>query len=70
MFSQTCAYLLLVSVHLVINNGEDYWSDDFDEDKNCEQEELIAKLQKETSPSKCSSKVKKASRVKVMVDAF
>jgi len=57
MFSQTCAYLLLVSVHLVINNGEDYWSDDFDEDKNCEQEELIAKLQKETSPSKCSSRM-------------
>jgi len=56
MFSQTCAYLLLAAVQLVINK-EDYWSDDFDEDKNCEQEELIKKLQKETSPSRCSSKM-------------
>ena len=55
MFSQTCPYLLL-ALHLVINM-EDYWSDDFDEDKNCDQEELIKKLQKETSPSRCSSKM-------------
>ena len=47
---------MLAAIQLVIMNMQDYWSDDFDEDKNCEHEELIKRLQNQTSPSRCSHK--------------
>ena len=43
-FSKT---LFLVSVQArggVTEAGDDYWDEDYDSDKNCEQEEKIAKL--------------------------
>ena len=34
----------------------DYWSEDFDKNKNCKEEKLIIKLLKEENPSRCASK--------------
>ena len=57
IFTAFCSYLVLAAVYVLpINMLQDYWSDDFDATKNCEQEELIKKLQKETSPPRCSFK--------------
>ena len=57
IFTAFCSYLVLAAVYVLpISMLQDYWSDDFDVTKNCEQEELIKKLQKETSPPRCSSK--------------
>ena len=37
---------------------QDYWSEDFDTNKNCEDEELMGKLILEKNPQKCSRKGK------------
>ena len=34
---------------------QDYWSEDFDENKNCKDEELIGKLKKENNPPRCAN---------------
>ena len=34
----------------------DYWDADFDENKNCEKEELIGELSREENPGRCASK--------------
>ena len=36
----------------------DYWTDDFDEDKNCEKEEIITKLRRESGGERCAVKTK------------
>ena len=52
----------LVSVQVVRGGVDDYWDEDFDSNKNCEQEEKISKLINEVGvPSKkvfCASQVK------------
>ena len=35
--------------------SEDYWNEDFDENKNCVREEEMTKLQREADPGRCSS---------------
>ena len=37
--------------------ADDYWSTDFDVNRNCQQDKLIAELQRE-SPSRCASTFK------------
>ena len=49
---QTCIVILLVHF---IQGGEDYWNEDFDENKNCAREEDIKKLRRETEPGRCAS---------------
>ena len=34
---------------------EDYWDEDFDENKNCVREEEMMELQRETEPGRCAS---------------
>ena len=40
----------------------DYWTDDFDEDKNCEKEEIITRLRRETGGERCAVKTKGRAR--------
>ena len=35
--------------------SEDYWNEDFDENKNCVREEEMKVLQRETEPRRCAS---------------
>ena len=35
---------------------QDYWGENFDENKNCEEEDLIQKLLQEQNPSRCAKK--------------
>ena len=35
--------------------SEDYWSDTFDQNKNCVREEEMIKLEREGGPGRCSS---------------
>ena len=34
--------------------SEDYWDEDFDENKNCVREEEMKELQRETEPGRCA----------------
>ena len=36
----------------------DYWSEDFDVNKNCEEEDLIGKLLQEKNPERCAKRLK------------
>ena len=49
-----CLILLLPLITKAKANN-DYWADDFDEDKNCVREEEMKELQRETEPGKCAS---------------
>ena len=50
---------IIFSFILIISQlCQDYWSDDFDTSKNCEEEELIGKLIEEQNPPRCASKIK------------
>ena len=49
--------IALLLAMVVRTMADDYWSKDFDVNRNCQQEELIAELQKQ-SPSRCASKFK------------
>ena len=49
---QTSIVTLLVHF---IQGGDDYWNEDFDENKNCAREEDIEKLRRETEPVRCAS---------------
>ena len=37
-----------------ISSSDDYWADDFDENKNCEKEDLLKKLSRQKNPGRCS----------------
>ena len=52
-----CFIILSLSLlaFIVKAEDEDYWADDFDENKNCVREEEMMKLQRETEPARCSS---------------
>ena len=52
-----CFTLLSVSLlaFIVKADDDDYWADDFDENKNCVREKEMRKLQRETEPARCSS---------------
>lgn len=50
-----CLILLLLPFIANAREDPDYWSDDFDENKNCVREEEMMKLQRETEPGRCSS---------------
>ena len=47
--------LLLLPFIMQAKDDPDYWADDFDENKNCDREEEMTKLIKETDPGRCSS---------------
>ena len=47
--------LLLLPFITQAKDDPDYWSGDFDENKNCDREEEMTKLRKETDPGRCSS---------------
>ena len=49
---QTCAVLLLIHFS---QGREDYWADDFDENKNCARQEEINQLRGETDNERCAS---------------
>ena len=34
---------------------DDYWDEDFDENKNCVREEKMTQLQRQTEPGRCAS---------------
>ena len=47
--------LLLLPFIMQAKDDPDYWSGDFDENKNCVREEEMTKLQREADPGRCSS---------------
>ena len=47
-------YTVILLMHFT-QGGEDYWDEDFDENKNCDREEEMTKLQREADPGRCSS---------------
>ena len=47
-------FILIILKHLLCE--PDYWDHDFDENRNCEDEELFKKLMKEKYPPRCVSK--------------
>ena len=53
-------YHCLVSLFILITPKlcQDYWSEGFDESKNCEDEKLIGKLNLEKNPQRCATKGK------------
>ena len=56
MFHFVILLILTSSDHLKVKASMDYWDDDFDEDKNCEKEELIKKLRRESGGERCAIK--------------
>ena len=46
--------LFLVCLHQVLLN-DNYWSEDFDINKNCVRESEMKKMQKEPDPGRCAS---------------
>ena len=52
-----CLVLLLSLLPFIIQAREDpdYWSDDFDENKNCDREKEMTELLRETGPERCAS---------------
>ena len=48
--------LIVMMLKLAFGEIVDYWDGDFDENKNCEKEELIGKLSREEQPGRCASK--------------
>ena len=36
-------------------SSDDYWEEDFDENKNCAREREMTELQRETEPGRCAS---------------
>ena len=49
-----CLILLLPLITKAKANN-DYWADDFDEDKNCVREEEMKELQRDVDQGKCAS---------------
>ena len=47
---------IVMMLKLAFGEIVDYWDSDFDENKNCEKEELIGKLSREETPDRCASK--------------
>ena len=50
-----CLVLFLLPFIIQAKDDPDYWSDDFDEDKNCDREKEIMELRRETGPGRCAS---------------
>ena len=48
--------LILASLEIVTPRGEDYFQENFDENKNCKQEKLIKQLLKDEDDIRCSRK--------------
>ena len=48
------AYTLILLMHFT-QGSEDYWAEDFDENKNCVREEEMKVLRRETEPGRCAS---------------
>ena len=51
-------YLLYLFMLMASQLCQDYWGENFDENKNCEEEDLILKLLQEQNPSRCAKKQK------------
>jgi hypothetical protein len=47
-------YLSYLFIVIPTQLCQDYWGENFDENKNCEEEELIQKLLQEQNPSRCA----------------
>ena len=48
-------FTLLLLVHFTQARSDDYWNEDFDENKNCAREREMTELQRETEPGRCAS---------------
>ena len=46
-------HTVLLLVHLT-QARDDYWEEDFDENKNCAREREMRELQRETEPGRCA----------------
>ena len=53
---RTVLILLLSSDQNLCQEDKDYWISAFDEEKNCEKEELIKTLMEQQNPSRCASR--------------
>ena len=51
-------YLLYMFILIPSQLCQDYWDENFDENKNCEDEDLIRKLLQEQNPSRCAKEQK------------
>jgi hypothetical protein len=49
-------YLFYLFIFIPSQLCQDYWGENFDENKNCEEEDLIQKLLQEQNPSRCAKK--------------
>ena len=54
LLMRTSAVVFLVQF---IRASDDYWDEDFDENKNCVREEEMRELQQETEPGRCAESV-------------
>ena len=53
--------LILASLEIVTPRGEDYFQENFDENKNCKQEKLIKQLLKDEDDIRCSQDSRRVS---------
>ena len=51
-------FTVLLLVHFTQARSDDYWNEDFDENKNCARERDMKELQRETKPGRCASAIR------------